>query len=182
MATTETGYEKLLKLYKLAIDEEHHYETAHHERIAFFSGFLSALVTGTGFGLLQASEWYHFALLCVGPILIFAVSAIAIDSAFRGYQRFLEAVTVRAKIEQKLGLTSTQRSEASAPDFYWQSEPIIPHRHIESRRKHESSKSFIDAHATKGYHFWGRRLFRLFQWLSVLMFLGLLFQAICKGL
>jgi len=182
MATTETGYEKLLKLYELAINEEHYYGNAHQDRIAFYSGILSALVTGTGVGFFQASEWYHFAFLCVGPILIFAVSTIAIEVAFREYQRFLETVTVRAKIEQKLGLTSTQRSGASASDFYWQSEPIIPHRHIESRRKHESSRSFIDAHATKGYHLWATRLFRVFQCLSILMFLALLCQAIWKGL
>jgi hypothetical protein len=182
MATTETEYEGLLKLYELAIDEEHYYLDAHQDGIAFYSGISSALVTGIGIGLFQASEWYHFALLCVGPVLIFAVSTIAVGGTLRKYQRFLETITVRAKIEQELGLTITQPSGTNAPDSYWQSEPIIPHRHIGNRRKYESSEAFINAHATMGYHFWATRLFRFFQWLSVLMFLGLLSLAVCKGL
>lgn len=86
---TDAEYEKLLKLYELAINEEHHFLDAHQNRIAFYSGVLSALVAGTVAGLFHASEWYHLAILCVGPVLIFVVSRIAIDGTFRLYQRFL---------------------------------------------------------------------------------------------
>ena len=183
MAMTEPEeYDKLLKLYELAVDEHHFYVATHQKRIEFYSGILSALLTGTVIGFLQASEWYHFALLCVGPVLIFAISAIAVQGIFRYYQRLLETITVRAKIEQRLGLTSKQPSGADVLDSYWRSEPIIPHRHIESRGEHESSQAFIDAYVNKGYQLWARRLFRVFQWLSIVILFALLSLAIWKAL
>ncbi len=182
MAAIESEREELLKLYELAINEEHCYLDAHQKRIDFYTSILSALLTGTGIGLFQASEWYHFAFLCIAPVLIFAVSSIAIQGTFRVYQRLLETITVRAKIEQELGLTSRQPSGAEDLDYYWRSEPIIPHRHIESRKKYESSKAFLDANVTKGLQLWAGRLFRVFQWLSFGVLLGLLALAIWKGL
>lgn len=174
--------EKLLKLYELAINEEHHFLDAHQARVAFFSGILSALFAGTAAGLFQASEWYHFAILCIGPVLIFVVSRIAIDGTFRLYQRFLEAVTVRAKIEQELGLTKRRSGNADATDSYWQPEPIIPLRHIESRKRYKSSDAFVTGYSTKGYHRWTVRLYYGFQWLSVLMFVSILSLTVCKAL
>jgi hypothetical protein len=179
---TDAEYEKLLKLYELAINEEHHFLDAHQNRIAFFSGILSALIAGTVAGLFHTSEWYHLAILCVGPVLIFVVSKIAIDGTFRLYQRFLEAVTIRAKIEQELGLTKKHSVNSNATNSYWQSEPIIPLRHIESRKDYKSSDSFIREHSRKGYHFWTIRLFRTFQCVSVLMFVGILSLTISKAL
>lgn len=174
--------EKLLKLLELAINEEHYFSDAHQSRIAFYSGILSSLVAGIAVGLFQASEWYHLAILCVGPLIIFAVSSFAIEGTFSLYRRFLEAVTVRAKIEQELGLTKRRSGNTGGSDYYWQSEPIMPLRHIESRKRYKLSDDFIKEHSTKGYHLWTVRLFRGFQWLSVLMFLGILSLAIWKAL
>ena len=56
---TGTEHEELFKLYEFAVNEEHHFLDAHQNRIAFYSGILSALVAGTVVGLFQASEWYH---------------------------------------------------------------------------------------------------------------------------
>ena len=177
-----TNKDNLLKLYELAINEEHRFLEAHQARVAFYSGIVSALVAGTVAGLLHSSEWYQIAVLCVGPALIFAVSTIAIDGTFRLYQRFLEAITIRAKIEQELGLTRKCSSNAHATDLYWESEPIIPLRHIESRKSYESSDAFIKQNSTKGYHFWTVRLFRAFQGLSILMFVGIFTLVIWKVL
>lgn len=171
-----------MKLYELAINEEHYYLDAHQSRIAFYSGILSALVAGIVVGLFKASEWYHLAILCIGPLLTFAVSTFAIEGTFRLYQRFLEAVTIRAKIEQALGLTERRSGNADGSDSYWLLEPIIPSRHIESRKAYETSDAFIKEHATKGYHLWTVRLFRVFQWSSVLMLLGILSLTIWKAL
>ncbi len=179
---TDAEHEKFLKLYNLAINEEHHFLDAHQNRTAFYSGILSALVAGTVAGLLQASESYHLAILCVGPVLIFVVSKIAIDGTFRLYQRFLEAVTIRAKIEQELGLTKKHSVNTNATDSYWQSEPIIPFRHIESRKGCESSDAFVREHSKRGYHLWTIRLFRTFQWVSVFMFVSMLSLTIWKAL
>jgi len=174
--------EKPLKLYELAINEEHHFLDAHQNRVAFYSGILSALVAGTVAGFFQASEWYHLAFLCIGPVLILVLSTIAIDGTLRFYQRFVEAVTIRAKIEQELGLTEEHSVNTNVSGSYWRSEPIIPLRHIESRKKYESSDAFIKEHLKGGYHLWTIRWFRGFQGISALMFLGILSLTLCKAL
>jgi flagellar biosynthesis protein FliQ len=170
----DVEHEKLLKLYELAINEEHRFLNAHQNRVAFYSGILSALIAGTVAGLFQASEWYQFAILCFGPVLIFLISTIAIDGTFRLYQRFVEVVTTRAKVEQKLGLTEGHLGNSNAAHSYWQSEPLVPPRHIKSRRNSESSEAFIEKYSKRGYHLWTTRLFRGFQGISVLMFVGML--------
>jgi len=141
---TATENEEFLKLYELAINEEHYFLKEHQTRIDFYFGIVSVLVAGTAAGLFQVSEWYHVAILCAcSPLLIFTITKIAIDGTFRSYQRFLETVTIRAKIEQELGLTKRCSGNVNDSDSFWQFEPIIPSRHIESRKDCESSDAFI---------------------------------------
>jgi hypothetical protein len=109
---------------------------------------------------------------------MFSFSYIAIQGTGRVYQRLLETITVRAKLEQELGFTSSQPQGDGAAQAYWQSEPLIPQRHIESRTKFESSKGFIAAHLPKGLQLWAGRLFRVCQALSVVLFASLLFLVI----
>jgi len=130
----ERENEKLLKLYELAIREQHYFLDRHQSRIAFYSGILSALLAGTAAGLYKASESYQLILLLIGPPIIFIVSAMAITSTFRIYRLFLEAVTIRAKIEQTLGLTKASRGHTETNDAYWDLEAVIPERYIKSRK------------------------------------------------
>lgn len=172
--------EELMRLYKLAIDEQHFYLEAHHRRTDFYSGLILALLTGTAVGLFQASKWYHYAYLCIGPLLMFGFSYIATQATRRVYQRLLESITIRAKLEQQLGLTSSQPRGDEVLQAHWGSEPLVPQRHIESHTRFESSSDFIAAHLSKGLQAWARRLFRVFQALSVALFAGLLSLAICN--
>ena len=169
MEITET--EKFLKIYELIINEEHHYIKEHQTRVSFYTGIITAFIAGIIAGIFQASEWFHFLFLLVGPISIFFISIIAIKGVSRVYNRFLESITIRAKIEQELGLVN-QRSKDKEYS-YWQSEPIIPTRHIESRKKCESSESFIKNKKTKDYQWWTTCLFYIFLVISILMFIGL---------
>jgi len=169
----DAEHQKLLKLYELSINEEHHFLDAHQNRVAFYCGILSALFAGTVAGFFQASEWHHKAFLCIGPVLICALSAIAIKGTSRLYQRFLEAVTIRAKIEQELGLTKVPSVKTNVTDPYWQSEPITPPRHLKERKKFESSEIFIKKHKTRGYQLWTICWFWCFLVIGVLMLVGI---------
>jgi len=93
----------LLKLYELFKGEEFHFLNAHHSRISFYSGFLSTLIAVTIAGLLRASVSWHYAVLLSSSVLILLVISTAFSATWRPYQRFLEAVTMSAKIEEKLG-------------------------------------------------------------------------------
>jgi hypothetical protein len=173
MEKDELTRDELWKLYEFTTTEERHFLKAHHDRAAFYWVIVSALLAGTIAGLLRASDWYHFAVLCIGPVLISGVSAIAMMGTARPYRRFLEAVTVRAKIEGELGLTKERSSNADEP--FWKREAIVPLRHLESRedKYHETpsktSKIWVNRRLTKGYRLWTMCLFLAFMVLSIPM-------------
>lgn len=153
----------LLKLYELFKGEEFHFLNAHHSRISFYSGFLSTLIAATIAGLLKASASWHYVVLFSSSGLILLVIGTAFSATWRPYQRFLEAVTMSAKIEEKLGLT-TPPANPSGERYWYQTEPIVPKRLIESRTvlkrafrkpKHlQTSEEFIAAHKRRGYRQW----------------------------
>lgn len=172
--------EKLLRLYELTINEQQHHFRGIQNRIAFFSGLLSALLVATITGIFEAKACYHFVFLLAGPIVLYVMADIGIEGNTRVYQRWVESVTVRAKLEQKLGLTMSAASADSCDDsdMYWRGEPLVPPRHIDDRNEFESSDDFIKHHISK--RVWQLRFFRTFQVLSVALGLGLACLAVLR--
>jgi hypothetical protein len=164
----------LLKLYELYIKEEHDFLEAHQTRIKYYSTIISALFVALIAGILKASQWYHVMILLIGPVLIFVIAKIAKEGTFRLYQRFLEAITMRAKVERDLGLASPNLSPVNESTTYWEDEPIISPRHLDSRLKITKSDKFIEEHKKKGYHKWTLYLFNTFQIFSFLLLLMLI--------
>ncbi len=165
------------KLLEIEIDEEHHFLEAHQKRVAFYSSILSALTAATIAGAMKASLSYHYFLLLAGPLLIFSISHIAKDGTFRIYQRFLEAITIRAKLEDVLGLT-TSLKEFNIEAKYWSDEPFIPHRHLEARMGSQSTNDFIESRKKSGYHKSSLYLFNTFQFVAVLIFFLIIYSSI----
>ena len=172
-----TDDEKNLKLFELAMKEEQYFLQEHQTRINFYSSLISTLIAATFAGLLSAKENYHYLALTLGPILIFAISLFAIKGTYRLYQRFLEAITIKAKIEQKLGLATISNIKKDESGW-WATEAIIPTRFIETREKYFSSKDFVEDLINEGYHKQTKRLFVLFMGISVLMFFGLIYLGV----
>jgi len=141
----------ILTLYELAIGDHHFFAREHQNRIHFHAGLISALIIAIAVGFIKATKWYHFVALLFGPVLVFTISHIAVGATVRLYQCLLEAITMRSKIEQKLGLTTSRTCESNGNNEYWQSEPIVPFRYIKSRRDSQSSQAFVLEHLWKGY-------------------------------
>ncbi len=167
----------LEELLSLVIDEEHWFLQAHQTRVAFYTSFISAVLAATLAGTLEATKSIHFVVLMVGPAIVFVVSIIAQDGTYRFYQRFLESVTTRAKLEQALGLTRPSVDPKQA-ETYWSGEPLIPARYIDARISSASSYDFVQTHKHAGYHRPTRRLFIFFQALSILLLIILLLIAL----
>ena len=166
---------QLLSLYDTIVEEEHFFLEAHQTRINFYFGIVSLFLAAMGAGLLQGSKWYHFTGISVGSIAIFIVSHIAIVATRRIYQRFLEVITIRAKIEQELDLTKRSRENSVSAGEYWAGESFVPDRQLTSRTDSESSSAFIKrAFEDGGTHKPTVELFRVFQWLSVALFVATL--------
>ena len=167
----------LEKLLEIEINEEQHFLEAHQKRVAFYSSILSAILAATIAGAMKATNSYHYMLLLAAPVLIFAISYIARDGTFRIYQRFLEAITIRAKIEQVIGLTEPM-NKINNELKYWSEESFIPPRHLKARLGRNSTEDFIDVNKNAGYHRSSRNLFITFQVVSAFIFLLLIYAVI----
>ena len=167
---------ELLKIYELIINEEHFFLDAHHKRITFFTGIISTLlgITIYWFGQIlsdPSSKGYISLTLLFLPILIIIVSRIAIESIFRFYQRFIESITYRAKIESELGLTQSRNYKYGSRLTWQDFEEYIPPRYLKNRSKSKyfSSEDFINDHLDKGYQKWAIMLFRIFAYISIVL-------------
>ena len=177
----ELDRDSLLRIYDLIVREEHYFLDAHQARVAFYARVVLVLIAATVVGVVLASEWYEFAALCAGPILVYAVSSIARDACLRFYRRYLEAISHRAKIEQELALTRPRPKTDAGEEVYWATEPMIAPRHVTSRKQHRSSEDFIKSHMKRGFHRWTERLFRGLELFSGVAFVGLLLLTILKA-
>ena len=167
-----------LKLYDIFVKEEQHFLESHQTRVKFYTSIISALLVATVAGILKSTEWHHYLLMLVGPTLSFFVSVIALDGTFRLYQRFLESVSMRAKIEQIIGMTKQTKFQEDNVPSYWDNESIVPPRHLQSRIESKSTENFIKTYSKKGYHRSTHHLFRIFQILSAIMFIIISIRAV----
>ena len=109
----------------------------------------------------------HFFALSFGAVIVFFISELAIKGIYHSYKSFLETVTVRAKIEQRLGLADISDIEY----YHWGNEPIVYHRYIESRNKYNSSAEFVKSTLNEDSHKWTKFLFTFFKLISIFMFI-----------
>ena len=100
-----------IDFYRISVEEEHYFLKEHQNRVAFFSGLISAVIALMLGGFLKATTWFHFLILVPGGFLLAAVSLIAKNGTQRMYQRFLEAVTTRAKLEHDLGFSKSRGNQ-----------------------------------------------------------------------
>ncbi len=167
----------LEKYLDLVIYEEHHFLEAHQKRVDFYSSIVTAILAATILGAMKAEHAYHYLLLMTSPVLVFSISLIAKDGTFRIYQRFLETVSIRAKVEQATGLTLPM-VELDGKHEYWHGETFIPKRHIKARGIAKSSEEFVNNNRKAGYYRASCKLFTMYQAIAVFMFAVLLYQAI----
>jgi hypothetical protein len=162
----------LLFLYELACKKQQYFLAEHQKRIAFYMGLLTALVSGIFVGMLNAGKWYYFLPLSFASFGVVKACSLGKEGSRRLYQRFLEAITDQAKLEEDLGLTK-QRYRKVAPerDIWVFIESFITKRHLDSRKEggYKTSKEWVDAHLEKkeNYHGVAMRLFSygsLFGW------------------
>jgi hypothetical protein len=174
-----------LDLYKVVSDEEHKALESHQARVAFITGLVSAIFAATIAGIFQAKAVPHYVVLLTGPLLIIGLSWLGIHVSRQFYERFLSAITMRAKLEQALGLTAIPHvglfsealnqstpTESTETRPYWSNEPIVPTRHLKSRAGiPSSSEEWTNAKMREGYHASATLLFRAGITLGCLLFL-----------
>jgi len=158
-----------LKLYEHACKEDTTWFEFYLKSIAFHFSLVSALLGATVAGALQAEPGFPMAALLAGPIMTAFAAYLGFSSANRLYGTWLEKVTIRAKLEQKMGLTAEHHVETG----YWSNESIVPTRNTADRSSFSSSREFIEAKLGLGYNLRTRRLFEAASAVALAMFVGI---------
>lgn len=166
---TDPAAELLQKRYELACNEEGTQFDRYLKSITFYIGLISALLSATVAGALQAKPGAQTLLLLVGPMLTLTAAYLGRLSTRRLYRNWLEKITIRAKFEQALGLTHPR----GGADGYWKGEPIIAARHIKSRSDRATSAEFVDENVKGGYNLPTRVLFFASAGIALCLILGL---------
>lgn len=173
-------------LYPHCLKEEQFHLDEHQKRISFFAGLVSAVFAATVAGTLNASEAHEYLLLIAGPFLIVALSIFASQATRRFYNRFLETVAQRAKLEHDLGMYDHRHG-----DSWVQQEALVPTRHQQSRlfkrpfptaqgmrpADYGTSQAFVDGHIAGGYQGVANKLFAAFLFAGSAVGLVLLYLA-----
>ena len=200
----------LEKLLENSQKEEQFFLDAHQKVITFYSTLITAVLSATIAGVATAPkerpECYIF--LLAGPLMAIALAEIAKRGTSRFYRRFLEAVTMCAKLEQALGLTK-RNVMAPNKDDYWPFEQLIPDRWLKSRKgisvstrgtwlenncpfvrccrlngvggeEVYSSENFIKHYMDLGYQHITWKLLMTVEIISVFLFIVLLLLCLCK--
>jgi|GEM_PF-6944176 len=161
-----------LKLLEIITQEEKEFRNTFHRAFTFLSVFLSTIFLGVISASINIKINAHYFLLIMGPAIVFIVAQIGVSITENYIRRTLETITIRAKIEQKLGLTKPGYNSSG----YWSEESLFPGRYIKGRNSFKSSNDFVDKLSKKGISKHISRLFRLFQIMSVILTIGLIYM------
>ena len=104
------------------------------------------------------------------PLIVIILSWIGIRNLRREYERFLSWVTVRSKIQEKLGLYQEFSFNIFPEDKY-----LLPDRYVKNR--HAKSKDFIDSNLKSGHSLYF--YFRILQYTYIAMALLLIIVMLC---
>ena len=162
-----------LKLYEILIGEEQFFINDYHTRLSFYMGLVTATVAGMVAGMFASTEWYQFAVVSVGAIILILISFFANDGISRSYRRALETITMKTKIEILIGLTIPQIPKKKVSSHKWSSEPIIPIRYLINHNNYDASEDFVNDLSKKGYLKTLRTLFWAVRIIGLMLF-GLL--------
>lgn len=171
------GLKKLLKWYMECAQRDEHFNIDGFEkRIRFFSGLNVAIIAAIVAGYLNAETWYDYALLLIGPALLLGINkeSLVWEGLNRYYGRFLDAVIVKAHIEQALGLTKPLPADEPSKLQYWQGESPVPSRHLKPRLEYrQSSDAWREGVADKGSKGFVMKVFTFYRRVAIALFVVL---------
>lgn len=168
--------EHFLELWKQYYVNEVAYLDLHFKYANWYSAFFIALFAAYIVGLSQYYTSLASIFFLALPILVIVLAQLARKAMDRFYQRFLEAVTMLAKLEKLLGLDGPIQAKSnvkSLMDLWPEDKRFIPERHYRSRYAEEkSSREFVKKGMKLGANRIVRNTFLVFQIIAVLLLLG----------
>ena len=154
---------RAFELYKLAYQEQISWLNLHRQHSQQYFVLLSAIF-GASLGAI-----YHFRndplftiAVVVGPVLGILLSITAVKMCDRFYRRFLESITIQAKLAPIVGVAEKRSvlPNGKRPTPFPGDTQYIPERWLKSYC-HERSEDFVQAHRRLGANrlaFWSFRI------------------------
>lgn len=136
----------LLHVYEAAKRDEHFFVEQHQRRLAYFTSLIIAVIGGIVLGTVHAKGVTAHLLLLLLPLLLVVIAEYAKQATGMIYRRFLETITVIAKLEQDLDMASIRTGTR-----WFEFEPIVHMRHLQSRAQSGTSEEFVVKHMEEGY-------------------------------
>ena len=164
----------LLELYKVHLKEQISHLDFHFKYRNYYTTILSALLTLFVGGMLQYYK-EPFAVVLPFFILFFTIllSEMGKKTIDRYYRRFLESVTILAKIQNALGLDTGIKIKSKHTQDLWTSDKqIIPDRWVDDRtgesvnKEYKRSEKFISDRMHRGDNQYAHWIFTIFEIVS----------------
>lgn len=168
--SSKAGPSLHLDLLKLFSEEEKYWLKEHHSRATYYTGLMTTITGAVLFGFFNAKTDIHYASVAVASAIMYFLARAAPEAMHRMYCRYLEAITMRAKMEQIMGLHQLAARDAT----FWPGEGLIPRRYIVARETHKDSMEFVTKNSHLGYQRITERVFAVFSAASIIAFLGAL--------
>lgn len=171
------------EFYKLIRSEEISWLNLHQQYTQQYLKLISAILA-ISLGALYQFRTIPFLLIVVivGPSLNIFLCITAIKMCNRFYQRFLECITIQAKIEPLIGIIyKRKKKKNNTPNFFFpKDEYYFPERWLESRKNHNSSLDFIKNQMRSGSNKYVQLSFRLLLGANILLIIAIIISIIMK--
>jgi hypothetical protein len=140
----------LVELYRAQLGEQANAINLHKDYSHQYFTLVAAIVGVCAAAVHQfGAEPWLVLVVGIGPMLNILLCVTAIRMCDRFYRRFLEHITVLAKLEALIGLAAPlQETDRALP--FPDDKFIIPERWIQSRARTESSAEFIQINMKEG--------------------------------
>lgn len=163
-----------MKLYEIHSEDQISHLDSHYKYRNYYTTILSALLAIFVGGMLQ------FYKQPFAPALLVVLFSIGVLSEFgkrtidRYYRRFLESVSILAKIENILGVDNSIKTEHSefTKTLWSNDKQLIPDRWIRDRNQYETSEQFISKRMKMGDNRYAHWAFSFFEITSMILALA----------
>lgn len=167
----------LVGLWKQYYINEVAYLDLHFKYANWYSAFFIALFAAYIVGLSQYYTSLASILFLALPVLVIVLAHLGRKAMDRFYRRFLEAVTMLAKLEKLLGLDGPIQANSNVKPLtaLWpDDEYFIPRRHHEARyaKTKKSSGEFIEKRMKLGANRIVHNTFLAFQIIAAVLLFG----------
>jgi|GEM_PF-3129429 len=168
----EISEDTLLKMYEVHSEDQISHLDSHYKYRNYYTAILAALLSIFVGGMLQFYKEPFAPALLVLLLCIGVFSWLGKRTTDRYYKRFLESITILAKIENALGLDHSIKTKKSTfDDVLWiNDEQLLPDRWVRDRRgRYKKSEEFISDRMNMGDSRNARWTFCIFGIISIIL-------------